>query len=199
MFAALIEKLQRHQDLSRKRRLRPWKTIMEGHAQPAQIAGFLIGLSMKGERPAEIVGLAQTMRATGDDFVANVSRRCSTRAEPAAIAHIHSTSQQSRHWCLRRAASGSRSMAIVPCRVSAEARICSRHLASRSPQSRRSSSAAWTTRASRFSSRRPFIHRCGMRGRPERTSASGRRSIFSVRSRTPQAPHGSSSVCRARN
>src|SRR3954469_9478357 len=37
--------------------------IMEGRAQPAQIAGFLIGLSMKGERPAEIVGLAQTMRA----------------------------------------------------------------------------------------------------------------------------------------
>jgi anthranilate phosphoribosyltransferase len=36
---------------------------MEGRAQPAQIAGFLIGLSMKGERPAEIVGLAQTMRA----------------------------------------------------------------------------------------------------------------------------------------
>ena len=35
---------------------------MEGQAQPAHIAGFLIGLSMKGERPAEIVGLAQTMR-----------------------------------------------------------------------------------------------------------------------------------------
>lgn len=37
--------------------------IMEGRAQPAQIAGLLIGLSMKGERPAEIVGLARTMRA----------------------------------------------------------------------------------------------------------------------------------------
>ena len=37
--------------------------IMEGRAQPAQIAGLLIGLSMKGERPAEIVGLAQTMRS----------------------------------------------------------------------------------------------------------------------------------------
>jgi anthranilate phosphoribosyltransferase len=35
---------------------------MEGRAAPAQIAGLLIGLSMKGERPAEIVGLARTMR-----------------------------------------------------------------------------------------------------------------------------------------
>src|SRR6187549_950062 len=63
MFAALIEKLQRHQDLSREEAAAAMETIMEGQAQPAHIAGFLIGLSMKGERPAEIVGLAQTMRA----------------------------------------------------------------------------------------------------------------------------------------
>ena len=37
--------------------------IMEGRAQPAQIAGLLIALAMKGERPAEVVGLARTMRA----------------------------------------------------------------------------------------------------------------------------------------
>jgi anthranilate phosphoribosyltransferase len=36
---------------------------MEGRAVEAQIAGFLIGLAMKGERPEEIVGLARTMRA----------------------------------------------------------------------------------------------------------------------------------------
>jgi len=62
MFAALIEKLQRHQDLSREEAAEAMETIMDGRAQPAQIAGFLIGLSMKGERPTEIVGLAQTMR-----------------------------------------------------------------------------------------------------------------------------------------
>jgi anthranilate phosphoribosyltransferase len=39
------------------------EAIMEGRAQPAQIAGLLVGLSMKGERPDEIVGLAQTMRS----------------------------------------------------------------------------------------------------------------------------------------
>jgi anthranilate phosphoribosyltransferase len=62
MFAALIDKLQRRQDLSREEAAGAMEEIMEGRAQPAQIAGLLIGLSMKGERPAEIVGLAQTMR-----------------------------------------------------------------------------------------------------------------------------------------
>jgi len=63
MFSALIEKLQRRQDLSMDEASRAMEEIMEGRAQPAQIAGLLIGLSMKGERPAEIVGLAKTMRA----------------------------------------------------------------------------------------------------------------------------------------
>jgi anthranilate phosphoribosyltransferase len=36
---------------------------MEGRAQPAHIAGLLVALAMKGERPSEIVGLARTMRA----------------------------------------------------------------------------------------------------------------------------------------
>ena len=62
MFATLIEKLQRRQDLTREEAAAAMEEIMEGRAQPAQIAGLLIGLSMKGERPAEIVGLAQTMR-----------------------------------------------------------------------------------------------------------------------------------------
>src|SRR5262245_21548339 len=63
MFSALIEKLQRRQDLSMEEASQAMEEIMEGRAQPAQIAGLLIGLSMKGERPTEIVGLARTMRA----------------------------------------------------------------------------------------------------------------------------------------
>src|SRR3954470_5803355 len=62
MFALLIEKLQRRQDLTRDEAASAMEAIMEGRAQPAQIAGLLIGLSMKGERPDEIVGFAQTMR-----------------------------------------------------------------------------------------------------------------------------------------
>jgi anthranilate phosphoribosyltransferase len=63
MFAALIEKLQRRQDLSVAESAAAMDEIMEGRALPAQTAGLLIALAMKGERPAEIVGLAQTMRA----------------------------------------------------------------------------------------------------------------------------------------
>jgi anthranilate phosphoribosyltransferase len=63
MFARLIEKLQRRQDLTREEAAAAMEAIMEGQAQPAQIAGLLVGLSMKGERPDEIVGLAQTMRS----------------------------------------------------------------------------------------------------------------------------------------
>jgi anthranilate phosphoribosyltransferase len=63
MFAALIEKLQRRQDLTVDESAIAMEEIMEGRAQPAQIAGLLIALAMKGERPAEVVGLARTMRA----------------------------------------------------------------------------------------------------------------------------------------
>src|SRR5687767_3645073 len=63
MFPALIEKLQRRQDLTVEEAAAAMDEIMEGRAQPAQIAGLLIGLAMKGERPAEVVGLARTMRA----------------------------------------------------------------------------------------------------------------------------------------
>ena len=63
MFAALIEKLQRRQDLTVEESAAAMDEIMEGRAQPAQIAGLLIALAMKGERPREVVGLARTMRA----------------------------------------------------------------------------------------------------------------------------------------
>lgn len=63
MFAELLEKLQRRQDLTVEEAAAAMDEIMEGRAQPAQIAGLLVALAMKGERPPEIVGLARTMRA----------------------------------------------------------------------------------------------------------------------------------------
>jgi anthranilate phosphoribosyltransferase len=63
VFAQLLEKLGRREDLTTAEAAEAMAVIMRGEAAPAQIAGFLIGLSMKGERPAELVGLASTMRA----------------------------------------------------------------------------------------------------------------------------------------
>jgi anthranilate phosphoribosyltransferase len=63
MFSELIERLRRHEDLTADQAAAAMAAIMRGEAAPAQIAGLLIGLAMKGERPAELVGLASTMRA----------------------------------------------------------------------------------------------------------------------------------------
>jgi anthranilate phosphoribosyltransferase len=63
MFKELIEKLGRRDDLTTDEAAEAMRTIMHGEATPAQVAGLLIGLSMKGERPAELVGLARTMRS----------------------------------------------------------------------------------------------------------------------------------------
>src|SRR5206468_11176291 len=63
MFPHLIEKLTRHEDLTSDEASAAMTEVMEGRAAAAQIAGLLIGLAMKGERPVEIVGLAKTMRA----------------------------------------------------------------------------------------------------------------------------------------
>lgn len=63
MFPALIEKLRHQEDLTTAEAAAAMASIMKGEAAPAQIAGLLVGLAMKGERPAELVGLAQTMRA----------------------------------------------------------------------------------------------------------------------------------------
>jgi anthranilate phosphoribosyltransferase len=62
MFRELIEKLGRHEDLTTAEAAAVMAAIMRGDATPAQIAGLLIGLAMKGERPAELVGFARTMR-----------------------------------------------------------------------------------------------------------------------------------------
>src|SRR6476661_10238719 len=61
----------RREDLTSEEAASAMAEIFEGRAADAQIAGFLIGLAMKGERPAEVVGLARTMRA----HAVQISRR----------------------------------------------------------------------------------------------------------------------------
>jgi len=65
MMARLVTKLLRRDDLSEDEAAAAMDLVMRGEAHPAQLAGLLIGLAMKGERPAELVGLARTMRARG--------------------------------------------------------------------------------------------------------------------------------------
>jgi len=62
MFQALIEKLTRHEDLTADEASAAMAEVMEGRAAPAHIAGLLVGLAMKGERPVEIVGLGERIR-----------------------------------------------------------------------------------------------------------------------------------------
>ena len=62
MFAALIEKLVRHEDLTTEEAAHAMREVMEGRAAPSALAGLLAALVMKGERPEEIAGLARTMR-----------------------------------------------------------------------------------------------------------------------------------------
>jgi anthranilate phosphoribosyltransferase len=59
----LLDKLVRREDLTEQEAADAMAEVMAGRATGAQIAGLLVGLAMKGERPAEIVGLARTMRA----------------------------------------------------------------------------------------------------------------------------------------
>lgn len=63
MFAELIDKLRARRDLTPQEASAVMDEIMAGRAAPARIAGLLVALSMKGERPSEIVGLARAMRA----------------------------------------------------------------------------------------------------------------------------------------
>ena len=71
MFPGLIEKLTRHEDLTSEEAAAAMAEVMEGRAAAAQVAGLLVGLAMKGERPTEIVGLARAMRT----HAVQISRR----------------------------------------------------------------------------------------------------------------------------
>jgi anthranilate phosphoribosyltransferase len=62
MFVALLEKLVRQQDLTTEEAAGVMHEVMEGRAPASLLSALLVALVTKGERPAEIVGLARTMR-----------------------------------------------------------------------------------------------------------------------------------------
>jgi anthranilate phosphoribosyltransferase len=63
MFPALLEKLQRQEDLTEAEAATAMGRIMDGEVPAAQVAGLLVALRQKGERPSEVVGFARAMRA----------------------------------------------------------------------------------------------------------------------------------------
>lgn len=62
MLKDAIARLMKREDLSRTEISAVFDEIFAGHATPAQIAGFLVALRMKGETPEEIAGGAEAMR-----------------------------------------------------------------------------------------------------------------------------------------
>jgi anthranilate phosphoribosyltransferase len=62
-WPALIGALIKGETLSADETAWAMNEIMEGAATPAQIAGFGVALRMKGETPAELTGMAETMLA----------------------------------------------------------------------------------------------------------------------------------------
>ena len=62
MIREAIGKLVDGEDLTQTEAVQVMNEIMEGEATPAQLAGFITALRLKGETVTEIAGLAQVMR-----------------------------------------------------------------------------------------------------------------------------------------
>ena len=119
MFAPLLEKLRRHEDLTSDEAAQAMGAIMDGQAQPAHIAGLLMALALKGERPGEMVGLRAGDARAGRAAAGGRSATCSTRAAPAATARTRSTSRPPRRSCSPAPACASPSTATARCRAAA--------------------------------------------------------------------------------
>ncbi len=93
MFTGLFEKLTRHEDLSAEEAAGAMGAIMDAKATESQVAGLLMALAMKGERPSEIVGFAREMRARAVPFQAGdgqVMDVCGTGGDRAGTFNISS-------------------------------------------------------------------------------------------------------------
>ena len=93
MFSSLLEKLLRHEDLTSDEAAAAMDQVMTGTAAPPALAGLLAALAMKGERPAELVGFARTMRARAVQLAApagEVFDTCGTGGDRSGTFNISS-------------------------------------------------------------------------------------------------------------
>jgi anthranilate phosphoribosyltransferase len=94
VFPALLEQLQRHEALTVEQAAAAMTAIMRGEASPVHVAGFLMALRAKGERPEELVGLARAMREASvrlpvDDGIP-VFDTCGTGGDGAGTVNVSS-------------------------------------------------------------------------------------------------------------
>src|SRR5438270_4363844 len=89
-----IAKLVRCESLSEAEASTAFETIMRGEATPAQIAGFMVALRMKGETVDEITGFAKTVRqlATPIDIEGDLLDTCGTGGDGLATFNISTLS-----------------------------------------------------------------------------------------------------------
>jgi len=95
VFVPLLHKILAREDLTTDEAAAAMLEIMSGKAAPAAIAGLLVGLAMKGERPAEIVGFARTMRQQAVAFNCGpepVFDTCGTGGDRAGTFNISTAS-----------------------------------------------------------------------------------------------------------
>jgi anthranilate phosphoribosyltransferase len=95
VFAPLLQKLTAREDLTAEEAAAAMGEIMAGRAAPASIAGLLVALAMKGERPSEIVGFARTMRREAVPFDTggrDVFDTCGTGGDRSGTFNISSAS-----------------------------------------------------------------------------------------------------------
>ena len=95
MLTGLLHKLTAREDLTTGEAADAMLAIMSGAASPASIAAFLVALAMKGERPEEIVGFAETMRDQAVPFEAggrDVFDTCGTGGDRSGTFNISSAS-----------------------------------------------------------------------------------------------------------
>lgn len=88
-----IIQLVRGNDLQEDQAAEAMEEIMSGIATPAQIAGFLTALHMKGETEAEIAGMARVMRekSTPVDYSGPLLDTCGTGGDSSGTFNISTT------------------------------------------------------------------------------------------------------------
>ena len=91
---AALKKVLARQDLSEQEMMDVMTQIMTGNATDAQIGGFLVGLSMKGETVDEITGAARVMRALATPVQVNADNlvdTCGTGGDGSRTFNISTT------------------------------------------------------------------------------------------------------------